>query len=348
MSILEDAMNLAVRHLPDAKSDPLIGASRVLGQSVSRVDGSLKVMGRARFAAEVPFRNITYAALVHSSIARGAVRAIDTHAAKAAPGVFLVMTHENAPKLPPQPLMMADPKGAAGSNLPVMQDASIHWNGETVALVVAETQEQADYAASLVGVTYDAQPAATVFQIEKAHAKEPEKILGDSTTIKIGDAEEALATSTFKVDHIYRTPRHNHAAIELHAVTVAWEDGTLTVHDTTQMVNLTQSTFAKMFGIAESQVRILSPFVGGGFGNKGVWTHHVLAIAAARMIGRPVRLVLTREGVFRATGGRTCTKQRVALGAEPDGTLNALIHTGLAGMTSHNDCPEQFSFPARH
>jgi xanthine dehydrogenase YagR molybdenum-binding subunit len=348
MSILEDAMNAAVRHLPDAAPDPLLRASRVLGQSLSRVDGPLKVTGRARFAAEVPFENIAYAALVHSRIARGAIRSIDTDAANAAPGVLLVMTHENAPRLPPQPLIMSDPKGAAGSSLPVMQDAAIHWNGETVALVVAETQEQADYAACLVCVTYDAERAAIAFDVEKAHAREPDQILREPTTIKIGDAEAALADAAFRVDRTYRTPRHNHAAIELHAVTVAWEGETLTVHDTTQMVNLTQSTMAKVFGIEESQVRILSPFVGGGFGNKGVWTHHFLAVAAARMIGRPLRLVLTREGVFRATGGRTLTEQRVALGAKPDGSLSALIHTGIAGMTSHNNCPEQFSFPARH
>jgi len=348
MSIKEDVVNLVARHLPDAKADPLIDANRVLGQPVSRVDGPLKVMGRARFAAEVPFENLSYAALVYSSIARGAIRAIDIQAAKAAPGVLLVMTHENAPRLPPQPLMMADPDGAAGSSLPVMQDAAIHWNGETVALVLAETQEQADYAASLVRVTYDVQPAALVFAAEKANAKEPDNILGESATLKVGDAEKALSAAEIIVDHTYRTPRHNHAAIELHAVTVAWEGENLTVHDTTQMVNLTQSTFAKMFSLKESQVRILSPFVGGGFGNKSVWTHHFLAIAAARMAGRPVRLVLTREGVFRGTGGRTLTEQRVALGAKPDGTLAALIHTGFAGMTSHNDCPEQFSFPARH
>ena len=155
MSILEDAMNLVVRHLPDAKPDPLIGADRVLGQPVSRVDGPLKVMGRARFAAEVPFENITYAALVHSSIARGSYPQHRDRRRQSRAGVLVVLTHENAPKLPPQPLMMVDPKGAAGSSLPVMQDASIHWNGETVALVVAESQEQADYAASLVRVTYD-------------------------------------------------------------------------------------------------------------------------------------------------------------------------------------------------
>jgi xanthine dehydrogenase YagR molybdenum-binding subunit len=348
MSILQDAVNAVMRLLPDADSDPLIGANRVVGQPLSRVDGPLKVMGRARFAAEVPLENLAYAALVYSSIARGKIRSIDTAAADAAPGVVLVLTHRNAPRLPPQPLMMADPKGAAGSSLPVMQDASIHWNGEIAAVVVAESQEQADHAARLVRVTYDASPAALLFDREKANAKEPANILGEPTTVKIGNAEKALAEAAFRVDRAYRTPRHNHAAIELHAVTVAWEGETLTVHDTTQMVNLTQSTMAKVFGIEESQVRILSPFVGGGFGNKGVWTHHFLAVAAARMIGRPVRLVLTREGVFRATGGRTLTEQRVALGAKADGSLSALIHTGIAGMTSHNNCPEQFSFPARH
>jgi xanthine dehydrogenase YagR molybdenum-binding subunit len=144
------------------------------------------------------------------------------------------------------------------------------------------------------------------------------------------------------------TPRHNHAAIELHAVTVVWRDGVLTVHDSTQMLNLTASTFAEVFGIKADKVRILSPFVGGGFGNKHPWSHHFLATAAARMLGRPVRLVLSREGVFRATGGRTTTAQRVALGARPDGTLAALIHTGVAAMSPNNTWPEQFTFPARH
>jgi xanthine dehydrogenase YagR molybdenum-binding subunit len=114
------------------------------------------------------------------------------------------------------------------------------------------------------------------------------------------------------------------------------------------MVNLARSTMAVLFDIPEENIRILSPFVGGGFGNKGVWSHHILAISAARVIGRPVRMVLSREGVFRGTGGRTLTEQRVALGADAEGPLTALIHTGIAGMTSHNDCPEQFTFPARH
>ena len=346
MTVVQDTIGAKPRLKP--ASDRSLDTDPVVGRALSRVDGSLKVMGKARFAAEVSFDDITFAAVSYSTIARGRIASIDTAEAKAAPGVVLVMTYENAPRLPAPPLMMMDPKGAAGSSLPVMQDATIHWNGEPVAVVVAATQEQADHAVSLIRVTYESEPADISFEATKAKARPPENVLGEPSEIAIGDAEAALSQAAFRIDHVYRTPRHNHCAIELHAVTVAWEDDTLTVHDTTQMLHLTRSTLAVVFGIAEDKVRILSPFVGGGFGNKAVWSHHVLAVAAARMIGRPVRMVLTREGVFRATGGRTLTEQRVAVGAKPDGTLAALIHTGIAGMTTHNSCPEQFTFPARH
>jgi len=348
MSLLQDAVKAAIRLMPDKAADPLTDARRAIGQSLSRVDGTLKVMGKARFAAEVPFDDIAYAALVYSAIARGRIGSIDTAAAEAAPGVLLAMTYKNAPRLKAPPLMMDDPKGAAGSDLPVMQDATIHWNGEPVAVVVAETQEQADHAASLVRVTWQPEQAATSFEEMKPQAKSPGDVVREPAKVKIGDAEAALAQAAFRVDRTYRTPRHNHCAIEPHAVTVAWKGDALTVHDTTQAVHLTRSTLAAVFGVAEEKVRVLSPFVGGGFGNKGVWSHHVLAAAAAKLTGRPVRLALSREGVFRVTGGRTLTEQRVALGAKADGTLAALIHTGIAGMTSHNNCPEQFTFPARH
>ncbi len=348
MTIMDSLFKKAVRLIPDKAPDPLIGAERQVGRSLSRVDGPLKVTGQARFAAEVPFKNLVYAATKYSAIARGRIASIETEEAKQAPGVLLVMTHENAPRMPAPPLMMKDPKGASGSSLPVMQDASIHWNGEPVAVVVAETQEQADHAVSLVRVKYDAQPARTDFDRLKSEAHEPENVLGEPSRIAIGDAEAALAAAPVRIDNIYRTPRHNHAAMELHVITVAWQEGGIIVHDTTQMVHLTRSTLAEVFGLPEEHVRVLSPFVGGGFGNKGVWSHQVLATAASQVVGRPVRMVLSREGVFRATGGRTLTEQRVALGAKADGTLAALIHTGIAGMTDHNDCPEQFTFPARH
>jgi xanthine dehydrogenase YagR molybdenum-binding subunit len=348
VSIIQSAITTAIRLLPDKAPDPLIHADRSVGRSIARVDGPLKVRGRARFAAEVSLPDLSYAALVYATITRGSIDAIDTTLAEKAPGVLLVMTYKNAPRMPAPGLMMDDPKGAAGSSLPVMQDAAIHWNGEPVAIVVAESQEEADAAAALVSVTYIQEPAATSLDLHRQHAHAPDNILGEPAQLEIGRAERALADAAHVVDASYSTPRHNHAAMELHAVTVSWNKDRLTLHDATQMLNLTRSCLAAVFKIPETNVRVLSPFVGGGFGNKGLWNHQILAAAASRMLGRPVRLVLSREGVFRITGGRTFTEQRVALGADADGKLMSLIHTGLAGMTSHNNCPEQFTFPARH
>ncbi len=346
MSILQRAVDTVIRHLPDRFDDPLIDDAREVGQAHARVDGPAKVSGTARFAAEMLYDNLAHGALVYSSIARGKISTIDTAQAEQASGVLLVMTHLNAPRMKAPPTM--DEQGAAASSLPVLQTADVHWNGQPVAMVVAETQEQADYAASLVRVTFDAEPSVTEFARARASARSPGDIVGEPADVLIGDAEAALRAAEFAIDHVYHTPRHNHGAIELHAVTVAWQDDRLLVHDATQAVNLTRTTLAKAFGLAEDKVRVLSPFVGGGFGNKTLWNHHILAVAAARQIGRPVRMVLTREGVFRTTGGRTLTEQRVALGANREGPLAALIHTGIAGMTAHNNCPEQFTFPARH
>ena len=326
---------------PDRSSVP----HRFIGQPLSRVDGVVKVTGDARFAAEVFLEHLTYAALCYSTIARGRIAAIDTRQAAKAPGVLFVMTHENAPRMSAP---TAFPRGGAMSTLPVMQDACVRWNGQPVAIVVALSQEQADYAVTLVRVAYEAEPADVDFEANRAKAKPPESVLGEPAKVALGDAEANLAKAPYSIDQTYRTPRYNHCAIELHALTTFWEGDSLTVHDTTQMVHPTRATLADVFGLPLEKVRVLSPFVGGGFGNKMVWNHHILAAAAAREVGRPVRMVLSREGVFRVTGGRTTTRQRVALGAKRDGTLTALIHTGIAAVTSHNNCPEQFTFPARH
>jgi xanthine dehydrogenase YagR molybdenum-binding subunit len=147
--------------------DPLIRKHGLIGAPVSRVDGPLKVQGKARFAAEVAMDGLTYAALVHSTIACGRIARIGTAAAEAAPGVVLVMTYKNAPRMNPPALVGSSPSAAGPSSLPIMQDASIHWNGEAAAVVLAETQEQADHAASLVEVAYDAEPAVTSFEAAK-------------------------------------------------------------------------------------------------------------------------------------------------------------------------------------
>ena len=333
---------------PTAGPDPVLRAQRgIIGAQVSRLDGPLKVRGDARFAAEYVMDGMVHAALRYSTIARGHITALDTRAAEAAAGVVLVMTHRNAPRMAPPPLFLTAPRAAGGSDLPVMQDDSIHWNGEPVAVVLAETQEQADHAASLIEVGYESSPPRT-FEQARAHPRTPDSLVGQPVQVAVGDAEDALEHAPHAVDLTYRTPRHNHNAIEPHAVTLGWDGEDLIVHDASQGVALHAWTLAQVFGIDDTQVHLTSPYVGGGFGGKTVWSHHLLGAAAAKLAGRPVRITLTREGVYRLVGGRTNTEQRVAIGADDDGRFTALIHTGLSAMTAHNALAEQFTFPARH
>lgn len=346
-------MQKAVEHAPDVlipggRPDPLIAQDHALvGAPVSRVDGALKVKGAAPFAAEIPLDRMVYAAPVYSTIAKGRIASLDTTLAEAAPGVVLVMTYRNAPKMKQVPLFMSKPKAAGGANLPVFQDDSVHWNGQPVALVLAETQEQADHARELVRVTYESAHGVTTLDEAKARGTRTGNFQGEPLANISGDAEAELAAAAYKVDAVYSTPRQNHNAIELHAATVAWEGDQLRIHDATQAVAHTAWSMAEVFGIHESQVHVTSPFVGGGFGGKALWQHQVLAAAASKLAGRPVRIMLSREGVYRVVGGRTLTEQRVAIGAGDDGRFAALIHTGLAVMTEHNNMPEPFIMPAR-
>ncbi|MGA7159203.1 MAG: xanthine dehydrogenase family protein molybdopterin-binding subunit [Acidobacteriaceae bacterium] len=346
------AMKKAVQAAPDSwipggKPDRLIREKHgLIGTSVSRLDGPQKVGGVARFAAQFPMEHMAYAAVAYSTIAKGRLAKLDTEAAEAAPGVVLVMTHRNAPRLKPPPAFMTAQKAASGDDLPVMQDDEIHWNGQPIAVVLAETQEQADYAKSLIHATYKVDSSATVFADAKKDTK-PGVFQGQPLLVEIGDAEAGLATAPYKVDTVYRTPRYNHNPIELHAVTLAWEGDHLIVHDASQCVSHVAWSLAQVFDTEEKQVHVTSPYVGGGFGSKTLWSHQILAAAAAKMAGRPVRLVLSREGVYRVVGGRTLTEQRVAIGAQEDGRFDALIHTGFVAMGRHNNMPEPFILPAR-
>ena len=357
MSIIQETvqavMKKAIAVAPDAwmpggKPDPLIEDRHgLIGAPVSRLDGPLKVQGRARFAAEFPMDDMVYAALVYSTVPKGRIATLDTQAAKAAPGVVLVMTHESAPRMKPMPLFLSKEKAAGGDDLPVMQDDRVHWNGQPVAVVLAETQDQADHAKSLIRVTYDVEPATTSFAAAKANGTKPGTFMGEPLKLDIGDAEAALAAAPHRIDAKYCTPRHNHNAIELHAATLAWKGDELIIHDASQGVAHMAWSMAQIFGLDEKQVHVTSPYVGGGFGSKTLWRHHVLAAAASKLAGRPVRIMLTREGVYRVVGGRTNTEQRVAIGAQADGHFDALIHTGVVAMTEHNNLPEPFVLPAR-
>jgi xanthine dehydrogenase YagR molybdenum-binding subunit len=342
ISVAQKAIALAPdAWIPGAHPDPLIRHKHgLIGAQVPRIDGPIKVAGAARFAAELPLDGMLYAALIYSTIAKGRLVSLDTSAAEAAPGVTLVMTHQNAPRLKPLPPFTSNLRSAAQDSIPVLQDDRIHWNGQPVALVLAETQEQADHAKSLLHPVYEPEHAVTRFAEAQAVGLETGAMMGMLFKNEINDAEKLLAASPVKVDEVYSTPRHNHNALELHAVTVIWNGDSLTVHDATQKIAHTAWSLAHSFGLDEKQVRVLSPYVGGGFGGKGLWQHHLLAASAARLVGRPVRLVLSREGVYRIVGGRTLTEQRVAIGAQIDGRFDALIHVGKVAMSPHNNMPE--------
>ena len=357
MSFINEALQGAVKKavalapdswLPGGHPDPLIRHKHgLIGAPVSRIDGPLKVAGQATFAAEVAMDDLAYAALLYSSIAKGRIVEIDTAAAEAAPGVALVMTHRNAPRLKPTPPFGSNAKAAGGDSAPVMQDAEVHWNGQPIALVLADTQEQADHAKSLIRVAYQAEPAVTSVEAGKAKGSEQGKFQGEPLHLQVEDAEAALAAAPHSVDHVYSTPRHSHNPIELHGCTLYWKGDELRLHDATQAVAHEAWTLAQVFDLKEEQVHVTSPFVGGGFGSKTLWQHQIIAAAGAKLARRPVRLVLSREGVFRMVGGRTLTEQRVAIGAQDDGGFDAIIHTGVTAMTPHNQMPEPFIVATR-
>ena len=350
MSIINKAVEAIVKFAPDRDRDELSEADRIIGKPIDRIDGVQKVTGHAQFSAEYPLEHLAHACFVYSTIAKGSIKSIETEAAEHAPGVIAIITHQNAPKMGNPPIF--SPSGgtdAAGSKANVLNTDEIFWDGQPVAMVVAETLERAEHASTLIQIAYKQEAAETCFGKAKAHAVVPKQIMGEDAEVSRGDAGAALASAEFKVDHIYETPRYNHNAIELHATTAVWNGDKLTVYDASQFIHGVRDSLAKMFSLDKANIRVLAPFVGGGFGGKGsMWCHVPLCALAAKVVKRPVKLVLSREAVFDIVGGRTPSEQRVALAADKTGKLTSLIHTGVTAMSTTNDFAEQFSFPARH
>ncbi len=352
MSVMSTVLETMARFMPDKERDPLLNRDGFLGKPFSRVDAEVKVKGEASFTAEFQVPNVAHAVLLYATIAKGEVSRIDTEHAKQAGGVLEIFTYRNMPKMAAPPLVdLTDlKKGMAASDLPILQDATVHWDGQPIAVVVAETLEQAEHAAALIKVGYKvAAPAVSLTQA-KADAFEPSDVMGEPAEIKIGHAEEALRKAGAYVDNVYLTPRYNHNAIEPHATIAYWnEEGGLVVFESSQSVYTIAASLAYIFKLKPEQVRVFAPFVGGGFGGKGgLWNYTPLCAAAAKALKRPVKLSLSREGVFRTVGGRTSAEQRIALGAEGGGTLSAIVHSGLTATTSHGRYAEQCTFPTRH
>ena len=232
-------METAVQYMPDKKPDKLIQKGSYIGQPVSRVDGQLKVTEEATFTAEYKLDNICYAALAYSTIAKGKISKLHLSDAQNAEGVITIITHENCPKL--QKPVLFNPggsgKGVAASDIPVMQDENIYWNGQPIAVVVAATQEQAEQAVTLITADYKTDNARLSFDALKSKAETPAKLMTEPAEIKIGDAEKELKKAAYAVDNLYHTPRYNYNAIEPHAtIAVFKDDGKLVVFESTQQV----------------------------------------------------------------------------------------------------------------
>jgi xanthine dehydrogenase YagR molybdenum-binding subunit len=312
----------------------------VIGESITRVDGRAKVTGAAKYAAEFEIPQLAYAVMVTSTIANGRIQRMDTGLALRATGVLTVMTPANAPKLPQGGKAAVHPP--AGRVLSLLQDDLVHYNNQPIAVVVAETLNQALYAASLVQVRYQDQPAQLDFQagFSSAHPGGHGK---DPSEVSAGQIAAGLAAGEVQVDEVYQTPMQNHNPMEPHATIAQWTGEQLTLHDATQYISGVKQTVARTLGLPDDNVRVLCPFTGGGFGCKGsTWSHVVLAAMAAKLANRPVKLVLERPQMFGPVGGRPRTHQHIVLAAKRDGTLTAIEHN----VYTHTSVIEDFSEPS--
>jgi xanthine dehydrogenase YagR molybdenum-binding subunit len=290
----------------------------LVGAPVDRVDGRLKVTGAAKYSAEIALPNLAYGVLVLSTVASGTVAAIDADSARRAPGVIEVMTSRNAPRVD------AKGKGAGDRTLIALQDDLVYYDRQPVAVVIADTFEHATDAASLVRVRYAKTRALTRF--DEAAEYKPLSGGRDADRRK-GDAPAALAQAAVKVDQTYVVPAEHHNPMEPHATVAQWDGDQLTVYEATQGVLSARRKLAQVFGLPPGSVRVVSKFIGGGFGGKGtLWSHAVLAAMSAKLVARPVKIALTRPQMFGSVGFRARTVQRVALGAGGDGRLTSIVH----------------------
>ena len=305
----------------------------VIGNPVPRVDGRAKVTGAARYAADFNQKNQLYAVVVGATVGLGRVTAIDAASASRTPGVVAVISHLNAPRL-----AYGAHKGfidpAVGERLHVLQDSQVRFFGQPIAVVVAESLDIAERAALELKVSYSRQQPVIDPEDPKAQQVTPDargRVHADQSR---GDADAALASAPVKIDERYDTARENHNPMEPHATIAAWNGNRLTLWSKSQFVVNEQAEIAAIFGIPAQQVQVVCPFVGGAFGTSlRTWPHVTLAAVAARHVGRPVKLVLSRKQMFFTTGHRPRTLQRVALGATPDGKLVSLIQEAT-GETS--------------
>lgn len=312
---------------------------RATGAALDRIDGPKKVTGTATYAFEYAVDDVTYAFPVQSTIAKGRIVSVDTGAAQAIPGVITVLTHENAPRLKPQ----------NEAELAVLQSNAVAYRGQFVALVIAETLEVARQAADAVVVRYEEQPHDVGLSIDRSDLYKPDKVNPNyETDTASGDAEAALASAAVSIDHTYTTPAYHNNPLEPHATIAMWSSDGVTLYDSNQGSHMMRDKVAQAFGLEPERVRVISPYVGGGFGSKGTAHPHViLTVMGAQVIGRPVKFALTRQHMFAVAGYRTPTIQRIRLGAGKDGRLTAIAHDVVEQTSTLQEFAEQTAIVTR-
>jgi xanthine dehydrogenase YagR molybdenum-binding subunit len=295
-------------------------------QEDDRVTGRAVVTGSAKYAAEHEVPGITYGVLVGSTIANGTITAMDTKAAEKAPGVLAVISHLNAPAVPGYDAGGNPVKGpTGGKGLQVFNGNTVYFNGQPIALVVADTFERAVYAASLVKARYQKQDHQTDFT---EAGKKVAALEGSRYKDNVRGETDAYKNAPVKIEAQYVTPVEVHNPMELHAIIVIWDaEDKVRVYDKTQGVKATQRSIMNAFKLPEENVQVYAPFVGGGFGSAlRTWPHEIAALMGAKKVGKPVKLVLSRDQMFTMVGYRPYTVQKIGIGASADGKLIGLTH----------------------
>ncbi len=302
----------------------------ILGAPIDRVDGRLKVTGRARYAAEFGVPGAVHAVLVQSTVGAGTITGFDLAEAQAMPGVLAIVTPQNA-------LRLANKKGEQQTvHAPLLQDMQVRFNGQHVAVVVADTLDRALAAAARVQVDYQQTPPATRMEAELGKAYTPKQFRNGARPpdSRRGDPDATFDSGVAKVDATYVTPIEHHNPMEPHATIARWDGDHLTVWTATQGVMGAQGSLAALFGIDKKNVQVICPYVGGGFGCKGAtWPPATLAAMAAKMVGRPVKLVVTREQMYYSNGYRPQTVQKLRFAADANGRLVSMRHDGFSQMS---------------
>jgi xanthine dehydrogenase YagR molybdenum-binding subunit len=295
----------------------------VVGKPLDRVDGRLKVTGGARYAYETQQDNVLYGFLVEASIGKGTIRSIDTRAAEKAPGVALVLTYRNAP---------AQGTGNHREAHPVLTGPQVTGYGQPVAFVVAESFEQARAAAYLVNVKYNRSSGKYALRTNLSKARVPKPGDAPAADSAVGDFAGAFAAAPVQIDVTYTTPLQSHAMMEPHATLAMWDGDKVILHTANQMLNQGQRAIATTLKIPVEDTRLISPFIGGGFGGK-LWVNAdaILAAIASRQLKRPVKIALTRQQIFHVTTHRSDTIQHIRLGTDRDGRILAIGHDVFSG-----------------